>query len=72
MNDSIAILVSKYRSLGLNGTPWSEQQIKSLEEYLVLFFHLTYKAYLLIAGENPPLGLEGSDCHGDYLFDLLD
>jgi hypothetical protein len=31
-----------------------------LEEYLGLVFPITYKAYLLIAGDNPPFGLEGS------------
>lgn len=44
--------------------------IARLEDHLGRPLPASYRAYLSIAGASPPRKLVGSDCHGDYLFEL--
>jgi hypothetical protein len=72
MDETVAEYVSRFRLLGLTGSPFRPEQVASLERHLGLLLPAAYKAYLLIAGEYPPPALVGSDCHGGYLYQLRD
>lgn len=70
MDEAVAGFVSRFRSLGLTGSPWTPSQVTALEQHLSLSLPAAYRAYLLIAGGRPPPSLVGSDCHADYLYQL--
>lgn len=62
--------VDRYSALGLMGGGMPDVEIERLEQHLGLPIPRTYRAYLAIAGSSPPPELIGSDCHGNYLYDL--
>ncbi|MBN2294814.1 MAG: SMI1/KNR4 family protein [Pirellulales bacterium] len=62
--------INRYRRLGLSGVPMDSSSINRLEEHLGLPIPAAYRAYLNIAGAEPPPKLVGSDCHDHYLFNL--
>ena len=63
-----AEFVARYRALGLGGSPLTPDEVAALERHLGLPLPAAYRAYLRIAGAEPPPELVGSDCHGDYLY----
>ncbi len=70
MADAPSQFVERYRTLGLTGGPMTRVEIDRLEIHLGLPIPGAYRAYLGIAGTSPPLELVGSDCHGQYLFEM--
>ena len=61
MNDTIAEYVSRFRSLGLDGGAATDGEVAELERSAGVL-PASYKAYLLIAGREPPRAWVGSDC----------
>lgn len=61
MNDSVAEYVSRFRSLGLDGRAATDGEIGELERSAGAL-PASYKAYLLVAGRQPPSAWVGSDC----------
>lgn len=70
MGGAVEEFLNRYRSLGLAGSPQTPEQVAALERHLGLPLPAAYRAYLLVAGADPPPELVGSDCHGDYLYQL--
>ena len=70
MGDPVAGFIELYRSLVLTGVPLDPAKVDMLERHLALPLPAAYRGYLLVAGASPPARLIGSDCHGDYLFEL--
>jgi hypothetical protein len=70
MAGSIAEFVRRYHAFGLSGSPFTLDQVADLERHLGLPLPAAFQAYLLIAGAEPPPDLVGSDCHGDWLYQL--
>lgn len=70
MADAVEEFVAHYRSIGLAGSPLRPDQVAGVERHLGLPLPPAYRAYLLLSGAYPPPALVGSDCHGQYLFQL--
>lgn len=70
MSGAVENFIDRYRLLGLAGSPLTPEQVAALERHLGLPLPAAYRAYLLIAGAYPAPGLVGSDCHGQYLYQL--
>ena len=62
MNDAVHDFVDRFRALGLRGGPATEPEIDYLEQSSHLRLPASYKAYLLIAGREPPDAWVGSNC----------
>jgi SMI1-KNR4 cell-wall len=62
MTDSIAAFVSRYKALGLTGTPAALHEVEALERQLGVVFPEAYKAFLLILGRDGGPDFVGSDC----------
>jgi SMI1 / KNR4 family (SUKH-1) len=62
MSDAVANFVEHYRALGLDGSPCSAADVKNVERDGGNILPAAYKAYLLIAGREPPAAWVGSDC----------
>lgn len=62
MHDAVGDFVERYRSLGLNGTPCSTAELDRVEREASAPLPAAYKAYLLVAGREPPTAWVGSDC----------
>jgi len=72
MTDATAEFVQRFQSLGLDGSPCSNDEIDNVEQRAGLRLPAAYRAYLRIAGRQPPAALVGSDCtirHLPYLRD---
>jgi hypothetical protein len=61
MKDTVAEYVSRFRSLGLDGGAATDGEIAEFERSAGAL-PVAYKAYLLIAGREPPSAWVGSDC----------
>lgn len=70
MHSATEFFIKRYRDLGLTGGPMDAASIARLEEHLERPIPPAWRAYLAIAGSAPPPMLVGSDCFGDYLFEL--
>src|SRR5215472_16251878 len=62
MNESVEAFVSRYRALGLDGTPATPEEIAALERQFGVVFPAAYKAFLLILGRDGGADFIGSDC----------
>lgn len=67
MGDAVAAFLDRYRLLGLDGSPCSDNDIALMEREANVALPAAYKAYLLVAGQNPPSAWVGSDCTINYL-----
>lgn len=70
MDEIAAEFMARFEAQGLTGKSFSLNQITRLERHLGVRMPVAYRAYLLIAGQQAPPSLIGSDCHGDYLYQL--
>jgi hypothetical protein len=62
MNNAVRQYVARFRALGLDGRPATEPEVGQLEQASGFRLPASYKAYLLIAGHEPPSAWVGSDC----------
>lgn len=67
MDDMVRSYLKRYRSLGLDGTPCKASEVNRLEQECGLPLPAAYRAYLLIAGHEPPAAWVGSDCAARHL-----
>lgn len=61
MSDTVAEYVSRFRGLGLDSGAATVDEVAELERSAGLL-PASYKAYLLVAGREPPSAWVGSDC----------
>ena len=54
--------LSRYRALGLHGTPCTPEEVTKLEADLHVRLPAAYRAYLLLMGNGPDPILTGTDC----------
>jgi hypothetical protein len=71
MREEDSEYLSRYRALGLQGTPCSPEEVAKLEADLHVRLPAAYRAYLLLMGNEPDPVLTGTDCSiGDlYVLD---
>jgi hypothetical protein len=62
MDDTVAAFITRYESMGLQGTPASQEEVAALERQLGMEFPAAYKAFLLILGRDGGPDFIGSDC----------
>ncbi len=62
MADLVGEYLERFRLLGLDGSPCSASEVERVEEVLGVSLPPAYKAYLRIAGREPPAAWVGSDC----------
>lgn len=72
MNDVIGRFLEHYRAIGLDGMPCSDAEVDRVEREAGVPLPAAYKAYLLIAGREPPSAWVGSDCTIHDLPQLFD
>lgn len=70
MNDAVATYLDHFQSLGLDGSSCSPSDIERLQSTMGVQLPAAYKAYLRIAGNEPPSAWIGSDCTVRHLPDL--
>lgn len=62
MDESVSAFVSRYRALGLTGTPAPPEEVDALERQLGLVFPKSYRAFLFILGRDGGPDFVGTDC----------
>ncbi len=62
MTDAVREFVERYHAIGLNGTPCSAAEVDRIERETSTSLPAAYKAYLLVAGFEPPTAWVGSNC----------
>jgi hypothetical protein len=62
MDDPVATFITRYKALGLDGTPASMEEVSALEQEMGLTLPAAYKAFLLILGRDGGPDFVGSDC----------
>lgn len=67
MDDAIDSYLRRFRAAGLDGSACSPGEVEQLARDARVSLPAAYKAYLLIAGREPPSDWVGSDCTIDYL-----
>jgi hypothetical protein len=67
MSDAVAAFLERYRELGLDGSPNAPGDVAQLEKEAGVPLPAAYKAYLLIAGQQPSTAWVGSDCTIQHL-----
>jgi SMI1 / KNR4 family (SUKH-1) len=72
MSDAISKYLEHYRATRLHGSPCSAEDIVQVERQARVQLPAAYKAYLLVAGHDPPAAWVGSDCTIDDLPKLYD
>ena len=65
--EGVEAFLKLYRKLRFVGSPFTGAEVDGLENQLGLPLPPAYRAYLLVAGAEPPAELIGSDCHGNCL-----
>jgi hypothetical protein len=70
MDEAVAGFLSRYKSLGLSGTPATPQEVLALERQFGVMFPAAYKAFLLILGRDGGTDFVGSDCTVRHLTKL--
>ena len=72
MDSATPAFLDSYRSLGLGGLPCSSSEVEALEQRAGVMLPAAYRAYLLIAGRQPPSAWVGTDCAVRHLPKLRD
>lgn len=67
MDNGVRSFVTRYRALGLTGTPAAPEEVEGLERRLGVTFPSAYKAFLLILGCDGGPDFVGSDCTTKHL-----
>jgi hypothetical protein len=62
MDDPVGPFVSRYKALGLTGTPATPEEVRTMEKQLGVSFPAAYKAFLLVLGRDGGPDFVGSDC----------
>ncbi len=62
MSDAVTDFLERYRALGLDGSPCSAGEVVQVEKSTGGVLPAAYKAYLLVAGREPPTAWVGSEC----------
>jgi hypothetical protein len=62
MGDAVRGYVERFRSVGLDGSPCTASEVEQQQNDSGLPLPAAYRAYLLIAGHEPPSAWVGSDC----------
>src|SRR5262245_51368045 len=62
MSVGVDQFVERYRAIGLDGAPCSIGEVDRVEREAGALLPAAYKAYLLIAGLEPPTAWVGSNC----------
>jgi hypothetical protein len=70
MSGATTAFLERFRSVGLHGSPCSAFEVEELERNAGLPLPAAYRAYLLIAGRQPPSAWVGTDCTVSHLPEL--